>query len=235
MDHLRARLEQAVDQRQVRDFPSARASERARSGHDCRDHAFSRARRPAMAATWSISSVEFTLARMFPLEVVAASKGPLVEIALDREHRPVGATVAARLNAPASRVWEVIADVASYTTLIPMIHKVHREGDRVTVKLRFRISLFSVGFEFTADATYDDGRTLELRWVAGEPRELRIRFDLQPAGEATIVHAFIGFDVRSLGWLAKYFLKHHPEIEMGVFPGSALTLLDSLRRAVEAR
>jgi hypothetical protein len=41
------------------------------------------------------------------------------------------------------------------------------------------------------------------------------------------------FEVKSLGWLAKYFLKHHPEIQYGIFPGVALALLDSLKRAAE--
>jgi hypothetical protein len=131
-------------------------------------------------------------------------------------------------------VWQYIADIEAYPGIVPMLHKVRREGDRVTVHLRFRISLFSVGFQFTVDATYQEPRWLELRWVAGEPRELRIRFDLQDGGDGTShVRAGIWFDVYSLGWLAKYFLKHHPEIQFGIFPGSALAILDSMKRAVE--
>ena len=41
------------------------------------------------------------------------------------------------------------------------------------------------------------------------------------------------FDLMSLGWLAKYFLRHHPEIQFGIFPGVALVLVDSLRRALD--
>ena len=43
------------------------------------------------------------------------------------------------------------------------------------------------------------------------------------------------FEVESLGWLVKYFLKHHPEIRHGIFPGVALVLHDSLRRAVSVK
>ena len=32
-------------------------------------------------------------------------------------------------------------------------------------------------------------------------------------------------------WLVKYFLRHHPEIQHGIFPGITLVLLDSIRRA----
>jgi hypothetical protein len=30
----------------------------------------------------------------------------------------------------------------------------------------------------------------------------------------------------------KYFLKHHPEIQHGIFPGVSLVLVDTLRRVV---
>jgi hypothetical protein len=53
-------------------------------------------------------------------------------------------------------------------------------------------------------------------------------------GRETMVHATAEIDVRSLGWLAKYFLGHHPEIQHGILPGVALALLDSMRRIAEA-
>jgi hypothetical protein len=69
--------------------------------------------------------------------------------------------------------------------------------------------------------------------VEGEPRGLVIRYDLAPIedGRATQLSVRIGFDLRSLGWLVKYFLKHHPEIQYGVYPGCALALAASMRRA----
>ncbi len=170
---------------------------------------------------------------MFPPNQVTAS--PIVALHLGPDGMPVGATAAVRIAEPADKVWAVVADVQRGTAHIPMISKVNREDTRVTVHLKFRISLFSVGFDFAADATQQDGEWLELRWVSGEPRELRIRFDLAPVSDGTVVQVFCGFDLSSLGWLVKFFLKHHPEIQFGVFPGSALTLLDSTRKAVEAK
>jgi ribosome-associated toxin RatA of RatAB toxin-antitoxin module len=171
----------------------------------------------------------------FTPEQVIAAGAPLVAVHVDGAGLPIGATAAARVAAPPERVWAVVSDVASYAAHIPMISKVKREGDRVAVHLKFRISLFSVGFDFTADGTYQEGKWLELRWVSGEPRELRIRFDLAPVEAATVVHVMCGFDLNSLGWLVKYFLKHHPEIQFGIFPGSALTLLESMKKAVETQ
>jgi hypothetical protein len=157
-----------------------------------------------------------------------------VEVELDGDGRPLGAVATTIVAATPARVWSRIFDVDGYPGIVPMIHKVKREGERVHVQLRFRISLFSVGFEFTADVRYEDERWLELRWAAGEPRGLRIRFDLDDDAAGSRLRAGIWFDVFSLGWLAKYFLKHHPEIQYGIFPGSALVMVESIRKAAEA-
>ena len=167
---------------------------------------------------------------MFPPNQVTAS--PVVAIHLGPDGMPAGATAAVRIAEPPEKIWPVIADVARGTAHIPMISKVKRDGARVTVLLRFRISLFSVGFQFEADATQQEGEWLEIRWVAGEPKDLRIRFDLTPVADGTVVQVFCGFDLSSLGWLVKYFLKHHPEIQWGVFPGSALVLLESMKKGI---
>jgi len=106
------------------------------------------------------------------------------------------------------------------------------------VKLRFCISLFSVGFAFTAKATYEEGKWFELRYLSGEPRDLYIKMevdDVEDNENASLVRTTLRFDAMSLGWLAKFFLKHHPEIRFGVVPGSALVLFDGLRRVAEKK
>lgn len=146
--------------------------------------------------------------------------------------KPMSARATARINKPIERVWATVVEVEKYPGRVPMIHKAQRIGDRVVVDLKFKVSLLSVGFQFTVDAKYEEPRWLELRWVAGEPRDLCLRFDLEPDGaEACVMHASAQFDTQSLGFLAKYFLKHHPEIEFGIFPGVALSLVDAMRRA----
>jgi carbon monoxide dehydrogenase subunit G len=165
--------------------------------------------------------------------VVPARGNPTVEVELDSAHRPIAATATQVIAAPRERLWRALSDVETYPGLVPMLDKVKRVGDRFTVSLRFRVSLFSAGFEFTADAVRDEGRCLELRWVAGEPRAINLRFELEDAEGGTCVRARITFDVDSLGWLTRYFLRHHPEIRFGIFPGSACALIDSFRRAAE--
>jgi len=147
------------------------------------------------------------------------------------------ATAESRIEASLDRVWTVVTDVDNFAGRVPMIHRIRVDGKRATVQLRFKMSLFSVGFEFVVDEHSEEKRWIELRYVSGEPRGIRLRFDLEPLddGEACLLRTTGEFDVMSLGWLAKYFLKHHPEIQCGVLPGVAIGLLEAMRRAAEGK
>ena len=157
-------------------------------------------------------------------------------VQIDDDGRARGATAEARIDRPVADVWRVIEEVDRYPDRVPMIHRVRIENGRAVVDLKFRISLFSVGFHFVVDVLSEKEKWLELRYVSGEPRGIRLRFDLEPVdgGAACLLKSTGEFDVMSLGWLAKYFLRHHPEIQFGVIPGVAIGLLESMRRALEA-
>jgi ribosome-associated toxin RatA of RatAB toxin-antitoxin module len=166
----------------------------------------------------------------FHRDLVASD--PLVQVTLNASHQPVGATAACVIPAGRDRVWEVIQDVERYAGRVPMIHRVRRTDDRVRVDLKFKVALFSVGFSFTADLVYAAGEWLAVRYVDGEPRDFQLDYALEEldAGR-TLLHTRTSFDVNSLGWLVKYFLKHHPEIQLGIMPGVALGVLDAIRAA----
>jgi ribosome-associated toxin RatA of RatAB toxin-antitoxin module len=172
----------------------------------------------------------------FEPEVVAASRDPLVRLTLGPNGEPQGAVAAARVAAPPERVWAIIRDVEAYPSRIPMIDKAQLEGDHLTMRLAFRISFFTARFGYSATITRDEGRSLEVHYESGEPRDLHLRFDLvpTPGGDATVLYVSCSFDLSTLGWLVKLFLRHHPEIRYGVFSGSSLALLDSIRQAAEA-
>ena len=159
----------------------------------------------------------------------------MVKVRTAPDGKPLGAAAVARIEHPVPVVWAAVSDVERYAKHLPMVHRVRRRDDDLTFELRFKIGFFSVGFEFQAHATYEAERSLELRWTGGEPRNIRLRFTLTPTedGRACTVEGDGEFDVMSLGWLAKYFLRHHPEIQFGIFPGVALVLIDSLRRAAD--
>lgn len=170
----------------------------------------------------------------FTLEQVERSDGPLLHVILGADGGPVGAVAARLLPATRERVFRTITEVDRLAERVPMMDKVQLEGGRVTVHLRFGIGLFSARFSFKAERRVEDGHAMELRYLEGEPRDLRIRHEVHDAGAAgsSVLFTTVAFDAFSLGFLAKYFLKHHPEIRFGVFPGSALTLSDAVLRAV---
>jgi ribosome-associated toxin RatA of RatAB toxin-antitoxin module len=169
----------------------------------------------------------------FTPDMVASAHGPLVQIRLGPDRTPAGAIAALALDYPVERVWDTVSAVDHYAERVPMIQKVKREGNRVSLHLGFKVALFSVGFSFTAEAiASEDHRRFELHWISGEPRGIHLQFDLVPHGDKTIVYLHSAFELFSLGWLVKLFLKHHPEIQYGVFPGTSLALLDSMRRTL---
>lgn len=161
-----------------------------------------------------------------------------LKVQIDRHGCARSATAVARIERPVSEVWRIVSDVDAYPGRVPMIHRVRLDRrdarPRATVALKFKLSLFSVGFDFVVDVHSETERWVELRYVSGEPHGIRLRFDLEPAGDgaATLLRSTGEFDVMSLGWLAKYFLKHHPEIQFGVIPGVAVGLLEAMRNAL---
>jgi len=162
-------------------------------------------------------------------------QGPVVTVRCGSDGKPLGAAAAAVIAHPPEVVWSALRDVERFAKHLPMVSRVRQAGDDVTFDLRFKIGFFSVGFQFSAHVTRQEGRSLELVWTDGEPKDIRLRFTLAPAegGRACAVEGDGQFDLMSLGWLTKYFLRHHPEIQFGVFPGVALVLIDSLRLAAD--
>jgi len=150
---------------------------------------------------------------------------------LGRDGLPISASCDGMIAASAERVWSVLEDVERFAGRVPMISKVRRSGDMVDVDLKFKIALFSVTFRFGARAEIDRGKRLELIGTSGEPKDIRLTMEVEPAGEHARLRTHTSFDLYSLGWVTKYFLKHHPEIQCGVFPGVAIALHTFLGRA----
>jgi ribosome-associated toxin RatA of RatAB toxin-antitoxin module len=159
-----------------------------------------------------------------------------IEIDVGDDGTPASATATTRVGAPAARVWSAIADVDRYPSFVPMLASVRRDGERVTVHLKVKIAFFTASFHFVASVKLEEGRWLELRSTAGEPRDMHMRFDLTDGGDGTTtLRTTMSFDPFSLGWMTKYLLKHHPEIRYGLFPGCAYGLADSMKQEAERR
>src|SRR5258706_5063483 len=178
-------------------------------------------------------------------EEIAGADGPLVRVVIGEKGLPVGACAAGVVDAAPRAVWELVTDVNGYAERVPLMDRVIVHGDWAEFYLKLKIAFFSVGFSYSADIVREEGRAVELVYRSGEPKDIRIRYEIEPLEDGrTLVFVRIGFDVESLGWLVKYFLRHHPEIQFGIFPGCALALLDSfgvsfvnarLRKAITKR
>ncbi len=166
-------------------------------------------------------------------QFVASHEGPVVRVVPGAGGRPIRAAARGRVEASVTRVWETIYDVERFARNLPMVDHARRRGDAVSFDLKFKVGFFSAGFDFQTRMSYEPEKWLAYDWTGGEPRDIRLRFELSAIDgqDACMVQTEAGFDVQSLGWLVKYFLKHHPEIQHGIFPGITLVLLDSIRRA----
>jgi carbon monoxide dehydrogenase subunit G len=169
------------------------------------------------------------------LEDPGAGAGPLVRVHIGDDKLPVGASGALRVAAPPDVVWELIERVDRHPELVHMIHRAHRDGDEVWIQLRFRMAVLSAKFGFKGTLREEPGRWLEMSYVSGEPKGIRLRFEIEPVdgGRSTLLRIAVTYDIYTLGFLVKFFLRHHPEIQHGVYPGTVLSLLDSIRVAAE--
>jgi ribosome-associated toxin RatA of RatAB toxin-antitoxin module len=170
-----------------------------------------------------------------PLEALASGTGPMLRLLVNDDGSPYGTVGAMEVAAPPDRIWSLIRDVSSWSDRVPMIHRVRQGEDTVDITLRFRIALFST--KFTIKTTIvDEEDAYELRYLSGSPKNLSLRFAVDDLGDGkSKITAGVTYDIYSLGWLVKVFLRHHPEIQLGVFPGTVLTVLDSLRIAAEGK
>lgn len=105
----------------------------------------------------------------FDTTIVAIHRGP--------DGMPSGATAVLALRAPPERVFALVRSVENFQDRVPMVHRSRRVGNRVHIEARFKVALFSAKFGFEAEILEEANRSVELRWISGEPHHLRIRYD----------------------------------------------------------
>lgn len=154
---------------------------------------------------------------------------------------PVGVKSVMTVSMPPERVVERITalqgrfDFSPFLTEIPMVRNLQVAGDSVRIDLQFKVAFLSVKFGCRAKIVREKSNVLRVEYVDGEPAGLWLRFSLLPGeAEQSRVQVESGFDLDSLGWVAKYFLKHHPEIRPGVFAGVGYAITDVIRRVCVA-
>ena len=116
-----------------------------------------------------------------------------------------------------------------------MVRHIKRTGDIIDLGLQFRVAFLSVKFGTMMRLALESG-VAKLSYISGEPRDLALTVRLHPEGDAaSVIELEVGFDVDSLGWVTKYFLKHHPEIRMGIFSGVACTVISAAAELTRRR
>jgi ribosome-associated toxin RatA of RatAB toxin-antitoxin module len=149
---------------------------------------------------------------------------------------PIAATAMRRMDASPKRIWNLVTDVEGYAARVPLIERVNIRGDLAEFRLRFGLALFSARFSFQSTIHKVEERSLVLSYQSGEPKDLTIEYVIDPIPDrpdAALLAVYIGFDVGSVGWLARFFLKHHPEIQYGIHAGCALALVESIHKALK--
>src|SRR3954451_20522687 len=100
------------------------------------------------------------------MEAPSDARSAVVNVRFGPDGRPSGAAAVARFEHPVAEVWAAVIDIERYARHLPMVRRATRSGDDVTFDLGFKVGFLSVGFSFSAHATYEEPRRLELRWTA---------------------------------------------------------------------
>ena len=192
---------------------------------------------------------DFAIARSVDSEVLArlGHHGILNHCERTDDGKYLRSVAVALIKAPTERVVAAVerirSDKGSFMEEVNIINKfriLEDRGDqlRVRIDLKYRFFMLSFKFHVIADVNTDGKGQLDLYSTAGKLKDLRIHFRLKPVeeGRHSLFFCSMYFDVKSLGWLVDHFLRHHPEIELGVFSATApvivLTLKDHVERTV---
>jgi len=188
---------------------------------------------------------DFAIAKVDPAVLAELCKhGILSHAEVDDNGKYKRSVAVALIRAPVDKVVHAVEQVrqhdGGFLNDVNMIHKfkiLKDDGDklRVRIDMRYRYFVLSFKFHIIADVFVREGGRLDLHAVDGKVKDLAIHFRLRPANEGkhTLFFCSMYYDVSSLGWLVDYFLKHHPEIELGVFSGSAPIITLALKETVE--
>jgi hypothetical protein len=174
--------------------------------------------------------------------LIPRSRFPVLELQRDASGKSTGAQAWLRTTASAAQCQKALDDISEvanfkrFSQHIPMIRDIRRDGPHLVIELQFKVSLLSVKFGAKTHIVRESERAVRFDYVSGEPKGLSLRFaysNPEALPGETLLEVSSSFDPDSLGWLAKHFLKSHPEIRDGVQTGSAVATAEALRQSIE--
>jgi len=177
-------------------------------------------------------------------DIIPPTRFPLIELQRDSQGRANCARAWARLDVGVDACKAALdgiereASFGEFVRHIPMVREIKREGDLMRIDLQLKVALFSVKFGAMTRLVRESERALRIDYVEGEPVGLSLRFaysEPSSLGGKALLITTSSYDIDSLGWLAKNFLRHHPEIRDGAQAGTAVAIVEALRTAIEKR
>lgn len=174
--------------------------------------------------------------------VIPLSRAPLIELLRGPDGRATGARAWGLIDATPEKCKDALdrigqeAEFSKFVRHIPMVKEIRRERDLFVIELQFKVSLISVKFGAKTRVVRESDNALRMDYVSGEPAGLSLRFAYETPpelGGKALLAVSSAYDADSLGWLAKHFLKNHPEIRDGAQTGTAVAIVEALRTAIE--
>ena len=156
----------------------------------------------------------------------------VIELWRDSRGRANGATGWQRLPLAKARAIELLGKNSGRQDLtsslrVPIVRHLRRNGDTIDLGLHFRFALLSFRFGIIARLERRDD-ALVFHYLSGEPRDASLVLSIVEDGaDSSVLRCELGFDLDSLGWVVKYFLKHHQEIRAGIYTGSVAAILEA--------
>ena len=190
---------------------------------------------------------DFAIGRVLGRDALAelGREGVLVHVELGPDGAYRRTVAVALVDAPIDEVRQAVARVRTESggflnnlNMISGFKILEDSGERMRVRIdtRYRFFILRLGLHVIVEIALPGDGSLDLHTVGGRIRDLRAHFRLRPAGEddrQTLFYCSLSYDVRSVGWLVDYFLRHHPEVEMGVFAATAPVIAYALKEQVE--
>lgn len=171
--------------------------------------------------------------------ITPPGRNPVIELLRKSDGRSSGARAFALLDCTLPRLQEafdrieITGDFHSFVKHIPMVKELKKKGDRYAIELQFKVAILSVKFGAEMRLVREGPNAIRFDYIEGEPDGLSLRFAGHPMGDKVLLQIDVGYEIDSLGWLAKHFLRHHPEIRDGAHAGTAVAIVEALRTAVE--
>lgn len=148
----------------------------------------------------------------------------------------------ALINAPVQKVWNVITDYEHYPEFMPQTKRVavEKENDNVwnvEYNLYFKFTIIKITVHYVVETYLDPPYDIWWTTKEGADNDIKLamgRWELFPLSEnKTAAFYTIYSDLKSMGRLIKFFLKHQPQIELAIPVSTGALVVNAIKERAE--